>query len=205
MKKSYYLLVLFLFTKGFCQKNTNDLNSDYERVYIEVGIISPLGNLKNKFESSPSFGFWFRNRIIKDDYVDFGFNFFIPKNPRNLIVSINDTVLSYKSDHFAINIGARFARVMPLSMQSDNTTIEWNSGIGAGLNFYDAPDEFTFKEGKNKQEVLATFLISQGIKLNYKNVGFQIHYQFSPYRLFMKNHEPNFGSQSLLFGFVYRQ
>lgn len=205
MKKCYYLLFIFFFVKVFSQENNADINFEYERVYIEVGVLSPLGKLKDKFDNAPSFGFWFRNRIIKDDYVDLGFNFFVPNNPRNIKVGINDTVLSYKSDHFAINIGVRFARVMPLSITANKTNIEWNSGFGIALNFYDAPDEYSFEKGMEKQEVLTTILISQGLKINYKNVGLQVHYQFLPYRLFMKNHEPNFGSQSLMFGIVYRQ
>ena len=74
----------------------------------------------------------------------------------------------------------------------------WKYTFGANLNF-----EFDKKYGK--QETLATFFFFFCIKLNYKNVGFQIYYQYAPYPLFMKYHSSNYGSQSLLVALVYRQ
>ena len=124
MKK--YILALIGLMFNIMQSQTN--NPEYERVYIEIGYLKPLDKLSNKFDISPSFGFWFRNRIQKNDYVDLGFNFFIPNNPSNINFKFQDTILSYKSRYFAINIGARFAKVLPLSLQTNDFNFEWNSG-----------------------------------------------------------------------------
>ena len=200
MKK--YILALIGLMFNIMQSQTN--NPEYERVYIEIGYLKPLDKLSNKFDISPSFGFWFRNRIQKNDYVDLGFNFFIPNNPSNINFKFQDTILSYKSRYFAINIGARFAKVLPLSLQTNDFNFEWNSGVGLALNTYKAPDEIDFGDD-HSGEILTTFYISQGIKVNYKNVGLQCHYQWLPYGFFSERLEKDFGSQSLMFGIVYRQ
>lgn len=177
---------------------------DYERVYVEAGIYQPLGKLSDKFDTSPSIGFWFRTKLVQEDFVDFGFNFFIPKNAVAPKFRYRDTFVNYKSEQFAINIGTRFAKVIPLSKKTADFNVEWNSGIGLALNFYDAPDDLEFGDKEYTEEVLTTFYVSQGLKVNYKNVGLQCHYQWSPYALF-NDRIDNFGSQSLMFGIVYRQ
>ncbi len=200
MKKYIFTVTFFVLTTIEAQTN----KPEYERVYVEAGFVKPLGRLSEKFDISTSFGFWFRNRVLSDNYIDFGFNFFIPNNPSNVNFKYQDSVLSYKSRHFAINIGARFAKVMPLSLQDKSFNFEWNSGVGLALNAYKAPDEIDFGDD-HSGEILTTFYISQGIKVNYKNVGLQCHYQWSPYGLFAEKLEKDFGSQSIMFGIVYRQ
>jgi len=180
-------------------------DDDYERIYVEAGFVRPIGKLSQKFDMSPSFGFWFRNKLNAEDYVDFGFNFFIPKNPTTPNFRYRDSIVNYKSKYFAINIGTRFSKIIPLSQKSSNFNVEWNSGIGLALNFYSAPKELEFKKGEHSGEVLTTIYFSQGIKVNYKNIGLQCHYQFSPYGLFNENVVKDFGSQSLMFGIIYRQ
>jgi hypothetical protein len=201
MKKYIIVLVCLVFCNTHAQKS----KPNFERVYVEAGFMQPLGNLSNKFEVSPSLGFWFRSRAVKNDFIDLGFNFFIPKQAPNVNFKYRDSILSYKSKHFAINIGARFAKVVPLSLESDNFNFEWNSGIGLVLNIYKAPEEIEFEGEENSGEILTTIFLSQGIKVNYKNVGLQCHYQWSPYGLFSKNLEKDYGSQSLMIGIVYRQ
>lgn len=204
MKKILMLLVCMLFSIVQAQTPSDSLGMEYERVYIEAGFLQPLGKLSNKFEMSPSFGFWFRTKMNREDYIDLGFNFFIPKDPVEPDFKYRGRMVQYKSDRFAINIGTRFAKVLPLSQKSTNFNVEWNSGVGLALNFYSAPDELEFRKKEHTNEVLTTFYVSQGIKINYKSVGLQCHYQFSPYGLFNERID-NFGSQSLMFGIVYRQ
>ena len=203
MKKIIYLILLIGFS-GFSQKDTLAKN-DYERVYIEVGFVKPLRKMEDKFKTSPSIGFWFRNRIIREDYVDFGFNFFVPNNAREIDFKYRDSVVKYECENFGILIGTRFSKGVSLSNQTRNFNLEWNSGIGLALNFYEAPNKLVFEEKEHTREVLTTFYLSQGIKLNYKNVGFQCHYNLSPYDLFNEKINEKYGSQSLMFGIVYRQ
>ncbi|WP_337968331.1 hypothetical protein [uncultured Flavobacterium sp.] len=205
MRRFLLLLILIFSEFAFAQEESQDLSKEYERVYVEAGFVQPIGKLSNKFDLSPSFGFWFRNKLTREDFVDFGFNFFIPKNPVDVNFKYRDSIVHYKSSHFAINIGTRFAKVIPLSQRKIDFNLEWNSGIGLALNFYNAPNELEFGDGEHTREVLTTFYLSQGIKLNYRNTGLQCHYQWSPYGLFNDQVEKNFGSQSLMFGIVYRQ
>lgn len=204
LKKIVLVISCLLFYTSQAQTWLDSAKVEYERVYVEAGYVKPLGNLANKFEMSPAFGFWFRTKMFREDYVDFGFTFFIPKNPVPADFKYRDSVVKYKSDHFGINIGTRFAKVIPLSQKSVAFNAEWNSGIGVALNFYSAPDALEFRKGEYTNEVLTTFYLSQGIKVNYKNIGLQVQYQWSPYGLFNERID-DFGSQSLLFGIVYRQ
>jgi hypothetical protein len=206
MKKLLIIMISMLYLQAEAQ-DFLDVSSeaDYERVYVEAGFLQPIGKLSEQFEMSPSFGFWFRNKINKDDFVDLGFNFFIPKNPVALNFKYQDSIVKYKSKYFGINIGTRFSKVMVLSQKSTNFNAEWNSGIGLALNVYSAPKELQFEKGEHSGDVLTTFFLSQGVKLNYKNVGLQCHYQWSPYGLFNERLEKGIGSQSLMFGIVYRQ
>jgi hypothetical protein len=204
MKKVLIIILCATLQYGIAQTKDSVSEDDYERVYVEAGFVQPLGELSNKFELSPSFGFWFRTKMVEDDFIDFGFNFFIPKNPISPDFKYRNELVKYKSEYFAINIGTRFAKVVPLAPKSNNFNVEWNSGIGLALNFYNAPDELEFEGQEHTEEVLTTFYLSQGIKVNYKNVGLQCHYQWSPYGLF-NDRIDNFGSQSVMFGIVYRQ
>ena len=57
----------------------------------------------------------------------------------------------------------------------------------------------------DSSEALSTFHIGQGIKLNVDNVALQVQYQFTPYHIFYEYIDKDFGSQSLIFGIVYKQ
>lgn len=205
MRRVLLLLISMFSIAAFSQTESKDSSVEYERIYIEAGFLQPIGKLSNKFDLSPSFGFWYRTKMNREDFIDFGFNFFIPKKPLNVNFKYRDSVVQYKSSHFAINIGTRFAKVISLSQRKTDFNLEWNSGIGLALNFYNAQKELEFESGEHTKEVLTTFYLSQGIKLNYRNTGLQCHYQWSPYGLFNDQVETNFGSQSLMFGIVYRQ
>lgn len=205
MKKLFLFMGCAVFYAGFAQSDFVLQPNDYERIYVEAGFVKPLGKLSNKFGMSPSFGFWFRAKMSREDYFDVGFNFFIPKNPATVNFKYRDSILKYKSKYFAINIGSRFAKVVHMSLKSNDFNLEWNSGIGMALNVYDAPDQIKFKGKEHSGEVLTTFYLSQGIKINYKNIGLQCHYQWAPYGLFSERLENDFGSQSIMLGIVYRQ
>lgn len=204
--KSFFIIVICVISQvAFSQKDSVFSINEYERVYVEAGFVQPIGKLSDKFDLSSSFGFWYRSKMNREDYIDFGFNFFIPKKPVDVNFKYRDTNVKYESGHFAINIGTRFAKVIPLSPTKKDFNAEWNSAIGLALNFYKAPHELEFEDGDHTKEVLTTFYLSQGIKLNYKNIGLQCHYQFSPYGIFNDKIEKDFGSQSLMFGIIYRQ
>ncbi|WP_338376352.1 hypothetical protein [uncultured Flavobacterium sp.] len=202
--KKIHCFMMFVSYLGFSQ-NDSISKSEYERVYIEVGVIKPLGKMVDKFETSPSVGFWYRTKIVREDYVDLGFNIFMPIKARDIDFKYRDSIVSYKSNHFGISAGTRFSKGISMSNQIKDFNLEWNSGIGFIFNFYEAPDELDFGENKSNHEILCSLYLSQGIKLNYKNIGLQCHYNFSPYNLFNEYVNEKYGSHSLLFGLVYRQ
>lgn len=228
MKKSIILMCLLGCNTFYSQNKLRELEkqqelnwslqqekNEYERVYVEAGIVKPIGNLSNKFEASPSFGFWFRSRIKNNDYIDLGFNIMIPKQASEIKVSYNDSIFLLGSRRFGGNLGFRFAKVFPMSNVSSRNNIEWNTGFGVAALFYDANHkrytdilngEYDANDSNEGYDYgLGTLFISQGLKLNIKNVGLQFNYQFTPYGLFNNRIEPNFGSQSLMFGIYYRQ
>lgn len=188
---------------------------EYERVYVEIGLVKPIGNLSNKFDVSPCYGFWFRSKIKNNDFIDIGLNVMIPNNASNINVKYKDSTFSNGARRFGGNLGFRFAKVFPFSNVSPRNNVEWFTGFGVATMFYDANHKRyedivngsydADSSEKSYEFVLATFQFSQGVKINIKNVGLQFNYQFTPYGLFDNRIEPNFGSQSILFGIYYRQ
>ena len=75
--------------------------------------------MTNKFEVSPSYGFWYRSRIKNNDFIDIGFNVLIPQQASSM--------------NFIYNVS-----VFPFSNVSPRNNIEWNSGFGVAALFYDA-------------------------------------------------------------------
>jgi hypothetical protein len=200
--------------KDELEKKQEQDKLEYERVYIEVGLVKSIEKLSNKFELSPSYGIWFRSKIKDDDYIDIGLNIMIPKHASKINLAYKDSLFSLDSNRFGGNLGFRFAKIFPFSRVSPRNNIEWNTGFGVAALFYDAnhkryDDIINDKYKKNNDEtydfVLATIFVSQGIKLNLKNVGVHVNYQFTPYGLFENRISENFGSQSILFGIYYRQ
>lgn len=115
MKKLLIIMISIICFQGKAQDFLDfSSETDYERVYVEAGFLQPIGKLSKQFEMSPSFGFWFRNQINMEDFVDLGFNFFIPKNPVEPNFKYQDSIVKYKSKYFGINIGTRFSKVIPL-------------------------------------------------------------------------------------------
>jgi hypothetical protein len=214
MKKLLILIVLFSSNMQFAQL-TPSTESEYERVYVEVGVVKPLGNLQSKFDTSMQYGFWFRSKIIERHYIDIGVTMMIPHKATSIPFQHNDSLFTLRSNRFSGNLGVRFAKVFLFSNALSKTNIEWNSGFGLATLFYDANHKrydakkegiYNTKEDKNTYSMpVASILISQGIKFNYKNVGIQCHYLWTPYNALNEKIESNFGSQSVYFGILYRQ
>lgn len=64
MKKLLIIIVSVIGFQGKAQEFLEiSTEADYERIYVEAGFLQPIGKLSKQFEMSPSFGFWFRNKI----------------------------------------------------------------------------------------------------------------------------------------------
>ena len=115
-----------------------------------------------------------------DDFIDIGVNIMIPKHASRINLAYKDSLFSLDSNRFGGNLGFRFAKIFPFSRVSPRNNIEWHSGFGVAALFYDANHKryFDILNDKYKKDtdetydfVLATIFLSQGIKLNIKNVG----------------------------------
>jgi hypothetical protein len=209
MKKFIYSTLLFLII--IFQSHSQEKKSiDYERVYIEAGMFYPLGNLKNRVEPSPNFGFWLKTKIKEDQFYDIGFNVSIQKNRDNFNFEKQDSVFSNKAKGLSGMIGIRYCKTFSIS-SNYNVTLDWFPSFGYGFFMYKS----TFTNFKNDTKLvingisstrgLSTIHLGQGIKLNIDNVAFQLQYQYAPYSLFYNYIDNDFGSQSLIFGIVYKQ
>jgi hypothetical protein len=211
--KKFIFICFWAMQFSFAQDTIYKTSFDYEKVYLEVGVMQPLGNLKKQFSVSPTVGFWFRSEIKKNDYVDFGVSVIIPQHAENINYRYKDSTFSLASNNFGGTIGARFAKVFPLSVKQPKNNLEWNTGLGIMALFYDANHKRIEDiisgdyedENHSYSFGLTSLMISQGVKINFKNVGLQCQYQFTPFHFLDKKLDKNFGNQSLMLGIYYRQ
>ncbi len=204
--KNFTLIIILLNSfNAICQVQENN---DYERVYIEVGVLYPLDKLKNTIKSAPNFGFWYKSRIKKTEFLDFGFNMSVLKNKMTFQSETNDSIFKNTPKYFAGMVGFKYCKEYSLS-DSKNIKLEIFPSIGYAFFFYESKliglkNNNSLNDEKSKK-ALSTFHLGQGIKLNIDNVAVQMQYQFTPYNLFYKNIDENLGSQSLIFGIIYKQ
>lgn len=209
MKK--YLISLILTLIGVYPMDSqisNQNKEDFERVYIEAGMFYPLGKLKNRNEPAPNFGLWLKSKIREDEYFDIGFNLTIQKSKESFNYQIKDSIFNNVPKGVSGMVGLRYCKEFSLS-KTKNINIEWFPSFGYAFFMYKSTliglqsNMLLTETVSNK--ALSTFHIGQGIKLNIDNVAFQVQYQFTPYHIFYEYIDKDFGSQSLIFGIVYKQ
>jgi hypothetical protein len=214
MKKHIKKLIFVLIFNTIYSQNSTE--KEYEKVYIEVGALQPLGNLKNQFDASIDFGFWFRTKIEKTKCIDFGFNLYVPKNSKPFNYTYSDSIFRLKPSNFSGMIGFKYCKIFPISSHKKNINLEWINTFGLAFIFYSPADDRYYdikngttknKDGTNKSysNALTTFHLAEGLLFNIDNIGFQIQYQFNPFATTNPKLDANFGNQSLIFGLVYRQ
>jgi hypothetical protein len=206
MKKYILILVLVVF------QNTNAQQKKYgayERVSIEAGILYPLGNLKNQIDPSVNLGFWLKSKVAVDQSVDLGVNFYIPKKKDSFDFERNDSIFRNIARGFSGMVGARYCKTILLS-ENKNISLDWFPSLGYAFfmyksDFLNLKNDLNTVDQKRTNTALSTIHFGQGIKLNIDNVAFQMQYQYTPYSLFYKYLDKDFGSQSLILGIVYKQ
>lgn len=207
-----YFFIL-LFSNMYCQNRNFE---EYERVYIEVGSIIPLDELSNQYDTSVDFGFWYRTKFEKKKFIDFGFNFYIPKNSKPFNFIENDSVFKLKQTDFSGMIGFKYCKILALSKKKNSVSLEWINTFGYAFIFYNPENDryYDIKNGTTKDKdgnsksysrTLETFHIAEGLCLNIDNIGIQFQYQYTPFSLTNKKIETNFGSQSIILGIIYKQ
>jgi len=205
MKKMITITLLLATLNCFAQ--------GYEHFIGEAGVRVPLGNLADKIGTSPEFGLWYRCRMDESvDMVDIGVSISIPGNTREFDYTTPDSLYRTKAKGVCGMIGIRPTKVYTVGF---DLSLEWVSTFGYAFMMYDDkearykhrafPIEFEDSDNTSFIKSFSTFHIGQGVRLNYANVGVQVHYSYTPYGLLTDYVPKNFGSHSLSFGVVYRQ
>ena len=207
MKKILFIAVLLSF-KAFSQDTIYfEKVDDFKRNYFELSIQIPQKELSDKFDKAYNIGVWFRNKIGKNHFIDAGLEVNLLNKPaeRNYIHA--DSIVEFESNKVGLKIGARFSKVIPISRNPSVFTIESNSGFGYAALYYGIPEHYDgtdLRDELEKKKNLHSIFMSQTIKLNVYNFGLFCTYYYTPYTLFTKDLAPDFGSQSIAVGAVYR-
>jgi hypothetical protein len=185
-------------------KKVNDIRY-YERIMIEAGMRVPLDKLGDKIGPSPEVGLWFRSRLRNDDMFDIGGTIYVPSSPQYFDYEYRREQYQVKPTGVSGMAGVRLNKVYELKGKRFKKNAEWVSSFGYAWFCYrdnyapDTPHENT------SLKALSTFHVGQGVRLNIDNIGFQLHYNYSPYGQFSSHVPSDFGASSLSFGLTYRQ
>lgn len=205
MKKIILLVLVGQYI--YCQNTTKvEKMEAYERVYIEVGAFNAIDNLKQKISLSPNVGFWFKTKLRTDESVDFGFNLNLPKTNEAFSYQKSDSIFVSKIAGISGMVGLRYNLNYKFS-KTKNISLDWFPSFGYAFARHKPILLATDNMAKTElnQEFFSTIHLGQGIRFNIDNIGIQVQYQYTPYHFFYKHLDKNFGSQSLIFGIVYRQ
>ena len=205
-------IVIILFSIfGLQISNSQQIATDdnFEKIVFEIGMIYPLCKLKEQIAPMPNIGLWYKMRIKSENFAELGFNTSIMNGLQTFDVQRSDSIFRVKPRGFGGMLGIRFVKNYRISQHAN---VEWIPSIGYAFLMYKG--NFIAFADKNDTRIVSDDSLSknlngihlgQGIRLNYDNVGVQVHYQFTPFSAFTNDVSKNFGNQSLVFGLVYRQ
>ena len=205
--KKLALLLLLTFAKMQAQDTIYYPKvDDFKRMYLEVGIMKPQGDLADKFEKSTNIGVWFRNKIKRNQFIDLGIEVDLLVKPRMVKYNFNDSIVKLESSKSGLKIGFRYSRIFPLSKKNPNFNLETNTGIGWSALYYSLPDDYPehLVDKLDRKTNLHTIFLSQTLKFNIYDFGLFCTYSYTPHTLFTRHYEADFGSQSVAVGLVYR-
>ena len=185
-------------------KKVNDLRY-YERVLIEAGMRVPLDKLGDKIGPSPEVGLWFRSRLRNYDMLDIGGSIYVPSSPQYFDYSSRGYIYEVKPTGVSGMAGVRLNKVYELKSIKHKKNIEWISSFGYAWFCYRDNNASDTAQENTSLKALSTFHIGQGVRLNIDNIGFQLHYNYSPYGQFSSHVPSGFGASSLSFSLTYRQ
>lgn len=170
----------------------------FKRNIIEVSYGIPLGDLANKYESTINSAIYFRTKIAKKQFVDFGFEISGVVQGNDINYKVNNEAVILDGSKSAFLLGFRYTRFLYQS-KNENFHIESNSSLGWKYLHYDKPEDDKYKE-IDFSPALNTAAVSQGIKIMYYGFGVHFNYQYAPYDLFNSNIDNHFGASSINFG-----
>ncbi|CAM3455178.1 hypothetical protein FLLO111716_11620 [Flavobacterium longum] len=212
MKTHVYFFSLLLSATVVAQPDSNAQHmkqfAPVENVYVEFGGLSPMGTLREYQKASANFGFWAVAKRFANEQLEAGFNLTLAKPGKAFTSQKFDSIFSNRAKAVSGMIGLRYARRYPMG-KGGSWTAEVFPSLGYGFFGYESQLKSTqsdgqIPDGERKFKALSTIHVGQGFRINYKNVGLQAQYQFTPYDWFSRNDE-TIGAHSLTFGIVYRQ
>lgn len=170
----------------------------FKRNIIEVSNGMPLGKLKDKYENSINSAVYFRTKVAKKQFIDFGLEIGALIKPRNVFYSNQGRFIPVESGKTTFLLGFRYTRFLYLSKR-EHFWIESNSGLGWKSIHYKKLNVEEYKE-LDFEPSLNTIVVSQGAKIMYHGLGIFVNYQYAPYDLFNINAESGFGGACVNFG-----
>ncbi|MFM2230652.1 MAG: hypothetical protein RL607_1910 [Bacteroidota bacterium] len=206
MKK---IVLLVIFGLQLCQaQDTIFVKSPdtFRRNYVEIGFNYPKGNLSNKFVHGVEVGYWLRNRLAKNQYLDYGLELNFLEKPRTISYQYADSLIQFESSRVGLKLGLRYSKVWYQGSNPDGFSLESNSGLGWAALYYKVSSQYPdqFQHDLDKKTDLHTLFASQTVKLNWNRFGFYLTGSFQPYILFYKKNESHFGGTLISWGMVSR-
>lgn len=219
MEKIFYLFLILFCFKTEAQEFEID-STKYERFKIEYGMLIPLGNLKDKFDASHEIGFWYSTRIVHNDIMDFGLTLNLPSNAKRFNYYGNDSIFRVKTKGLNGIVGIRINKLYKLNQK---LTLSWSSSIGYSFFIFDdlegrlydkqnpqseqqseQDEQDNVVKIKTYSKALSSSCLGQGLAINFKQIGFQCNYSFTPYNWFSKRIDADFGNSSLSLSVFYK-
>ncbi|WP_130735436.1 hypothetical protein [Flavobacterium sp. J27] len=169
----------------------------FKRNIIEVSYGIPLGNLSNKYEASITTGLYFRTKIGKVQFFDFGAELSGIIRGKEVDFKVNNQTILLDGSKSSFLLGFRYTLFLYRS-PNEIFHIESNSGTGWKYLHYSKPKEEL--EAIDFKPQLNTIAVTQGVKIMFYGFGIHCNYHYAPYNLFDGRSERNFGSSSIQFG-----
>jgi hypothetical protein len=170
----------------------------FKRNVIEVSYGIPLGGLANKYESTINSAIYFRTKVGKKQFVDFGLEISGVIQGKNVNYKVNGDEIILDGSKSAFLLGLRYTRFLYQS-KNENFHIESNTGLGWKYLYYTKTEDDKYA-AIDFSPILNTIAITKGLKIMYCGLGVFCNYQYAPYDLFNSKVENNFGASSINFG-----
>jgi hypothetical protein len=205
--KKILLVVIFGFQLSQAQDTIFVKSPDtFRRNYVEIGFNYPQGNLSNKFVHGVEVGYWLRNRLAKNNYLDYGLELNFLEKPRAIAYRYADSLIQFESSRVGLKLGFRYSLVWCKDSNPDGFSLESNSGLGWAALYYKVSSQYPdqFQHDLDKKTDLHTLFVSQTVKFNWNRIGFYVTGSLQPYTLFYKKNEAHFGGTLISWGMVTR-
>lgn len=170
----------------------------YKRNIMELSYGFPQGNLASKFEKTINTGIYFRTKIAKQQFIDFGAELSGIIKGKNINYNFNNQQIVLDGSKTSFLLGLRYT-VFLFRNQNTNFHIETNSGAGWTYMHYRKPEVALYDDVDLKPS-LHTIALTQGVKVMFHGVGLLCNYRFAPYSLFNPNAGKDFGNSIIHIG-----